>query len=174
MNASDIVKRKQNIALYKAYYHPTVFQSTTFSTLNTVCSIINYVSSGVPLLSSSYTSCIKTSYDYLCEPTFMTYESRHAIHSGWKNCTGRDKNELQWKPTQRKEIYAFSTLYSSLVTASTIAPSSIRVASTVIMTTPTPMIYSLNSQLQGTSFSSQCPSCNHVLGAPGACCDQCA
>lgn len=174
MNASDIVTKKQNITLYKAYYQPTVFKSTTISTINTVCSIVNYVSSGVPFTSTSYTSCTKTSYDYVCEPTFMTYASRHAIHSGWKNCTGRDKGELQWKATQQTPVYAFSTVYSSLVTPSTLAPSTIRVVSTTVLTAPSPTICSLHTQPQGTSFAAQCPSCSHVLGAPGSCCDQCS
>lgn len=174
MNASDIVKKKQNTTLYKAYYRPTVFQSTTISTLNTVSSFINFVSSGVPITSTSYTSCTKTYYTYLCEPPFMTYEARQAVHSGWAGCSGRDKGELQWKATQPTPIYSFSTVYSSLVTPSTLAPSTIRVTSTVIMTAPSPTICSLHTQPQGTSFAAQCPSCSHVLGAPGSCCDQCS
>lgn len=174
MNASDIVKQKQNKVLYKAYYRPTVFQSTVFSTINTVSSIINYVSSGVPLLSSSYTSCLTTVYQYMHEPTFLSYETRHAISNGTNSCTGKKGSEMKWKKTNQNTIYAYSTLYSSLVTASTLAPSSIRVSSTIVQGGPLPFICPITQLQQGTSFAMSCPSCSHVLGAPGSCCEQCS
>lgn len=174
MNASDIVKKKQNTVLYKAYYQPTVFQSTTFSTVNTVSSIIRYISSGVPITSTSYTSCTQTVYQTLCEPTFTSYASRYSIDEGTDGCIGRDKRQLKWKANQPTTIYSYSTIYSSLGTASTLAPSSIRIFSTVVNTAPTPLICPLSQVQQGTSFASQCPSCSHVLGSPGACCEQCS
>ena len=174
MNASDIVKQKQNKVLYKAYYNPTVFESTVFSTINTVSSIVNYVSSGVPLLSTSYTSCINTVYNYMCEPTFQSYESRYAVGSGANACTGKNASELKWKKTSQIPIYAYSTVYSSLVTPSTLAPSTIRVSSTLVQGGPMPLICAITQVQQGTSFAMSCPSCSHVLGSPGACCDQCS
>ena len=65
MNASDIVKAKQNQTLYKAYYQPTVYQSTIYSTINQVSSVSR---------ADSYTSCINTAYTYVCNPTFISYE----------------------------------------------------------------------------------------------------
>ena len=174
MNASDIVKQKQNKVLYKAYYRPTVFQSTIFSTINTVSSIINYVSSGVPLTSTSYTSCLNTIYNYMCEPTFQSYETRHSVGSGVKSCTGKKGSELQWKKTNQITIYSYSTLYSSLITASTIAPSTIRISSTSVQSAPLPLICPITQIQQGTSFAMSCPSCSHVIGSPGSCCDQCS
>ena len=172
MNASDIVKRKQNTTLYKAYYQPTVFQSTTFSTVNTVSSIIRYVSSGVPITSTSYTSCTQTVYLTLCEPTFTSYSSRYSIESGMAGCTGKGPKESKWKANRSTTIYSYSTIYSSLNT-STLAPSSIRIFSTIVNMAPTPLICPFVFQ-QGTSFASQCPSCSHVLGSPGSCCEQCS
>jgi hypothetical protein len=174
MNASDIVKKKQNTVLYKAYYQPTVFQSTTFSTINTVSSIIRTVSSGVPITSTSYASCTQTVYQTLCEPTFTSYASRYSIETGAAGCMGRGPKELKWKANQSTTIYSYSTIYSSLVTPSTLAPSSIRIFSTIINTAPTPLICPLSQIQQGTSFASQCPSCSHVLGSPGSCCEQCS
>lgn len=174
MNASDIVKKKQNTVLYKAYYQPTVFQSTTFSTLNTVSSIIQTVIDGVPITDTSYTSCTQTVYQTLCEPTFISYASRYSIESGAMGCTGRDKKQLKWKANQPTTIYSYSTIYSSLNGPSTLGPSSIRIFSTVVNMAPTPLICPLSQVQQGTSFASQCPSCSHILGSPGACCEQCS
>jgi len=174
MNASDLVKAKQNQTLYKAYYQPTVFQSTTFSTLTTVSSIIRVVSSGVPLTSTSYASCSQTVYQNTCEPTFTTYASRYSIADGASTCMGRRPKETQWKANQPTTLYSYSTIYSTLIAPSTFAPSTVRVTSTVVLAAPAPKICPLNQVQQGTSFASQCPSCSHVMGSPGACCEQCA
>ena len=174
MNASDILQRKQNTTLYKAYYHPTVFQSSIISTIKPISSIIRTVSSGVPLTSTSYTSCIQTVYDQVCEPTFLTYQTRDAMGQGTVICTGRGgPKETKWIANQPTLLYAYSTIYSSLVNPSTLAPSTIRVTSTSVLTGPSPLICPLTSLRQGTSFATQCPSCSHVLGSPGACCNQC-
>ncbi len=174
MNASDIIQRKQNTTLYKAYYQPTVFQSSVISTIRPISSIIRTISSGVPLTSSSYASCTQTVYQQVCEPTFVTYQTRNAIGAGTATCTGRTPKETRWVANQSTVVYAYSTIYSSLVNPSTLAASTIRVSSTVIQTGPTPVICPLLQLQQGTSFASQCPSCAHVLGTPGACCEQCA
>lgn len=174
MNASDIVKKKRETTLYRAYYHPTVFQSTTISTVSLVSSIVSTISSGVPITNSSYTSCTQTVYQTLCEPTFLTYQSRYAVESGAKECMGKGPKEFKWKANQPTTIYSYSTIYSTIVAPSTLAPSTIRVASTIVLTAPSPLICPLVQLQQGTSFASQCPSCSHVLGAPGSCCEQCS
>lgn len=174
MNASDLVKARQNKTLYRAYYQPTVFQSTTFSTLTTVSSIIRTISSGVPIISSSYTSCTQTVYDTLCEPTFLSYASRYAISDGASTCMGRRPKETTWKANQPTTLYSYSTIYSTLVAPSTLAPSTVRITSTIVLAGPAPKICPLIQLQQGTSFASQCPSCSHVQGSPGACCEQCS
>ena len=55
MNASDIIKAKQNQTLYKSYYQPTVFQSTIYSTLTIGSSILN--KTGPSISSINYYSC---------------------------------------------------------------------------------------------------------------------
>lgn len=174
MNASDVIQRKQNTSLYKAYYQPTVFQSSVISTVRPISSIIRTISSGIPLTSTSYTSCTQTIYQNVCEPTFMTYQTRNAIGSGTALCTGRVPKETTWVANQSTFIYSYSTIYSSLVNPSTLAASTIRITSTIVQTAPTPLVCPLTLLQQGTSFASQCPSCTHVLGSPGACCEQCS
>lgn len=174
MNASDVIQRKQNTTLYKAYYQPNVFQSSVISTIRPISSIIRMVSSGVPLTSSSYASCTQTVYQHVCEPTFVTYQTRNAIGQGTATCTGRTPKETRWIANQSTLVYSYSTVYSSLVNPSTLAPSTILIRSTAVLTGPSPLICPLVQVQQGTSFAAQCPSCSHVLGSPGACCEQCA
>lgn len=174
MNASDILQRKQNTTLYKAYYDPIVFQSSVISTIKPISSIIRAVSSGIPLISSSYASCTQTVYQNQCEPTFITYQTRNAIGQGVATCTGRVPKETKWVANQSTLVYSYSTIYSSLTNPSTLAPSTTRITSTTILTGPSPLICPMVQLQQGTSFAAQCPSCSHVLGSPGSCCEQCA
>lgn len=115
MNASDIIKMKQNGTLYKAYYNPAVFQSTTIST------IIPFSSSET----TSYTSTVNTEYQYECLPSFLSYQLVNDVNEGKYVCGGKTISELSWKAisTMNTEIiYAFSTYStpSSIVGASTI------------------------------------------------------
>ncbi len=174
MNASDIIKAKQNQTLYKAYYNPTVFQSSIFSTINTVSSIINYVSDSIIFTSSSYTSCINTVYTYQCNPTFVSYEMANNINNGKYICGGKVPSELQWKNTNSTVIYAYSTILSSFSTPSTIIPSTIRVSSTIISTGPSPIICPLIDFYQGTNFSNSCDVCNNFFADSGSCCHNCS
>jgi hypothetical protein len=141
MNASDIVTRKQQTTLYKAYYQPTVFQSTSFSTLQTISSIIRMVSSGIPLTSTSYASTIYTVPLQTCEPTFMTYQTRHDIHQA--SCPPSRPCALFHpdytpKATVSTTLYSYSTIYSTLVAPSTLYPSTIRIQSTTVLAAPPP------------------------------------
>lgn len=172
MNASDIVKAKQSQTLYKAYYHPTVFQSSVFSTLTPISSFINYVSSGIPVTSTSYASCTTTVYDYQCQPRFLTYASRYKVNDGAYSCAGKVTSKLRWKNTQSTTMYSYNTIYSTLNNPSTFVPSTFRVTSSLVMTAPAPLIYPLITLQQGTSFTT-CPSCLNPLGGQGACCEQC-
>jgi hypothetical protein len=147
MNASDIVKAKQNNTLHCAYYHPTVFQSTTYSTVNVVSSIINYVSSGYVFSSTSYTSTQHTVNTAVCNPTFMSYEMQQQVLSG------KPVSELQWKLNTSTLAYAYSTTYSSFNNPANILPSSIRVTSTLVATGPGPVICPLVDYYQGNHAS---------------------
>jgi hypothetical protein len=171
MNASDIVKAKQNQTLYKAYNNPTVFQSSTYSTLTSVSSFVNVISSGIPLMSTSYTSCINTVYTYVCNPTFISYELAKSVKDGVYECGGKIPSELQWKNTNSTIIYSYSTLSTS--PTSTLI-STFRITSTTVLTGPSPVICPLIEMNQGTNFDSRCNVCNNILGDPNACCHNCA
>jgi hypothetical protein len=74
MNASDIVKNRQNKVLYNAYYQPTVFQSTVVSTLSPISSYTGGY--------ASYESTVITAYNYSCQPTFLSYELLNEVKNG--------------------------------------------------------------------------------------------
>jgi hypothetical protein len=153
MNASDIVKAKQSKALYNAYYNPTVFQSTTFSTINTVSSILRYVSSSVEFTSTSYTSTIQTINTYVCNPTFVSYEMANAIRDG----SLKPDSNLQWKNDVSTVQYAYKTNYSTFSFNPTVPlPSTFRVTSSFITASDGPVVQSLIDFQQGTNFSNNC------------------
>ena len=143
MNASDIVKSKQNRTLHVAYYHPTVLEFTVYSTVNAVSSILNYVSSSYMFTSTSYTSTLHTVNTRVCNPTFISYEMEQHVLSG------NPVSELQWTPVNSTIIYAYSTVYSSLIDPNTILPSTVRLSSTTVTTGPGPVIYPLVTFYQG-------------------------
>lgn len=142
MNASDIVTRKQQVTLSKAYAQPITPQGT-FSTLQTISSIIRLVSSGIPLTSTSYASTVYTIPLPTCEPTFVTYQTRHDIHQGRTLCDTSSPCPLFHTPytpkaTELTTLYSFSTVYSTLVSPSTLYPSTIRIQSTTVLAAPPP------------------------------------
>ena len=144
MNASDIVKTKQNNTLHCAYYNPTVLQSTTYSTVNVLSSIIKNISSGVIFSSTSYTSTSHT-VKTVCNPTFMSYEMQQHVLT-------KPVSELQWTSNTSTLTYAYSSIYSSFNTPANILPSTVRVSSTLVATGPGPVICPLVDFYQGTNF----------------------
>ena len=145
MNASDIVKTKQNNTLHCAYYNPTVLQSTTYTTVNTLSSIIKNISSGVIFASTSYTSTSYTVNTSVCNPTFMSYEMQ-------QNVITKPVAGLQWKSNTSTLTYGYSSIYSSFNTPANILPSTVRVSSTLVATGPGPIICPLVTYYQGTNF----------------------
>jgi hypothetical protein len=138
MNASDIIKAKQNRTLYKAYYNPTVYNSTITSTIYPYSSI----NGGTP----SYTSTINTQYTYTCNPTYIDYELAYDIAAGKYECGGKSISELAWKNTDPTLIFNYySTSYSSISTTST-----------TILTAPGPVICPQVEFYQGTNFANDC------------------
>jgi len=151
MNASDIVKAKQNQTLYKAYYQPTVFQSTIYSTINVVSS----VSRG-----DSYTSCINTAYTYVCNPTFISYELANDVNQGSYVCGGKAPSQLTWKNNVSTIQYTTS---SNIITGSTF-----------VLGGEGPVICPDPIFRQGTNFANSCDLCNNWGAGAGACCHNCA
>ena len=190
MNASDIVKAKQNKTLFQAYYRPTIFPGigpTTdgcTSTLIVTDTSIEPVSS-ISIVGTSYVSTSCTEYLYTCNPAFTSYNLLNDVNSGKYLCgspycssisiwntgttipTGTCNckiSYLTWKNTNETTIYMYSTLnYSSIYTTST-----------NILTGPSPTICPDPMFYQGNSVPGKCMLCNIVgLGIEG-CCASCA
>ncbi len=164
MNASDIIKAKQNRTLYQAYYRPTIFSTLITSTIN--YSPISSISSGGTFI-SSVVSCINTQYQYTCEKPSISYELLNSINDGKYECgypycstlsnwnTGQiipvgncdcKISFLTWKNTNPTLLYTYSTInYSSVLTFST-----------PVLTGPSPVICPLIEVNQGTSFQNRC------------------
>jgi hypothetical protein len=107
MNASDIIKKKQNTCLYRAYYNPVVYQSTVFSTLNPFSTI----SSGT----ASYTSTVAQVNNYVCPPHILSYNLINNIMYGKFSSGDKSLSELEWKNTNSTVQYYYST---NIVTSS--------------------------------------------------------
>ena len=163
MNASDIIKNRQNRVLYQAYTRPTIFSTLITSTIN-YCPVSTISTGGS--FTTSYTSTINTQYGYTCEKPAISYEILNDINEGKYLCgypycssisiwnTGQTYpigdcdckiSLLTWKNTNSTSISNYSTAtYSSVV-----------VTSTNILTGPGPFICS-NNLYQGTNFDNKC------------------
>jgi len=163
MNASDIIKNKQNRVLYQAYTRPTIFSTLITSTIN-YCPVSTISTGGA--FTTSFTSTINTQYGYTCEKPSISYELLNDINEGKYLCgypycssisiwnTGQTYpvgdcdckiSLLSWKNTNLTSIYNYSTATYS----------SVSVTSTNILTGPTPFIC-LNNFYQGTNFDNKC------------------
>ena len=147
MNASDIVKNRQNKVLYNAYYQPTVFQSTVVSTLTPISSYTGGY--------NSYTSTVITAYNYSCQPTFLSYELLNEVKNGKVECTGTCASQLSWENLTSTTQYMYATNYSTLST-----PLSISVTSTSVQGSKGPVICPLINFYQGTNADSTYPTWN--------------
>jgi hypothetical protein len=153
MNASDIVKAKQNKVLYNSLYTPTVYQSTVFSTLR-LYSSINLGNS----IASSFISCINTAYNYTCNPIFTTYETRNDVKEGAVACGAVPLSILQFTSSDGM-IYAYSTIFSTFGNVS--LPSSFIITSTIGTIASSPIICPINEIYQGCSvcINRSCSNC---------------
>ena len=170
MNASDIVKAKQCGALYKAYYQPTVFQSTVISTI----SLISTVSTGGGVFTSTASSCTNTIYTYTCNSPIISYELANDIECGKFVCGGKVPSVTTWRANRAMGINpAFgSTFGTSTLTNSTINTSTL--SSSANFFAVRPLICPDPIFVQGTNFQSQCDVCNNFGAGVGACCHNCA
>ena len=163
MNASDIIKNRQNRVLYQAYTRPTIFSTLITSTIN-YCPISTVSTGGAYV--SSFASSINTQYGYTCEKPAISYQLLNDINDGKYLCgypycssisiwnTGQTIpvgdcdckiSLLTWKNTNLTPIYNYSsTTYSSVT-----------VTSTDILTGPTPFICPVDFY-QGTNFDNKC------------------
>jgi hypothetical protein len=181
MNASDIIKARQNRTLYQAYYRPTIFSTLITSTIN-YCPI-STISSGGAFI-SSVVSCTNVQYQSKCENPSISYELLNSINNGKYECgypycstlsvwnTGQTIpvgncdckiSFLTWKNTNPTLFYTYSTINQS----------SVFTFSTPILTGPQPVICPLGDVNQGTNFQSRCNNCNTSLYGNNACCSNC-
>jgi hypothetical protein len=178
MNASDIIKAKQNRVLYQAYYRPTIFSTLITSTIN-YCPV-STINIGGNIV-SSVVSCITMQYGSKCEKPIISYELMNDINNGRYQCgfpycstitewnTGQtfpigDCNckisFLTWKNTNTTTFNTYSTINYSTVCTFT----------TTIATGPSPIICPFTEFNQGTNFASRCDSCNTTLYGNNSCC----
>lgn len=156
MNASDIIKAKQNKTLYKAYYTPTVYQSTVFSTLTAYSTSTN-----LPI-TTSYVSCINTSYNYVRNPVFINYEMRNNVKDGSNKCGATSLSNLQFVKSNAT-IYAYSTVYSTFGTSAVKFPSSFIITSTIGSSAPEPYIVPFVQIYQGCAVCNNNQTCISCL-----------
>ena len=174
MNASDIVKAKQNRTLFQAYYHP-IATTSTISTILYTSSLVSSISTGGAVY-NDYLTCSTVSYQNLCIPPIISYQLANDINQGKYLCRqynlaelyGRNivetstvvascfvPSELAWKNVNSTMIYEYDPIYAVDSTLQ-----SVDVTSTIIATGPLPVICPLVSFYQGTNFSSKCTTCN--------------
>jgi len=107
MNASDIIKRKQNRTLHKAYYPTTFYESTIFSTLYPH----SFIESNI-----SYTSCINTVYTYNPSKTtipqipFISYELSRDIYN-------KKISNMTWKANPIIQTESYASNDASIISA---------------------------------------------------------
>ena len=151
MNASDIVKNRQNKVLYKAYYQPTVFQSTVVTTQLPISSY----NGGF----DSFSSVTNTVYTYSSQPTFLSYELLNEVKNGKDVCTGTCASQVTWSNLTSTTQYLYATNYSTLST-----PLNIAVTSTFVKGSKGPVICPLVSFYQGTNFDNSYPTYDGSTG----------
>ncbi len=160
MNASDIIKSKQNRTLYQAYYRPTIFPSGTTSTISYYP--ISTISTGSGYI-SSITSTVTTQYNYICQTPNISYEIANSINSGKYECgfpycstlSIWNTNEIIPVGVCDCNISVLNWTYSNPTTIyniSTATYSSIVVQSTIVQTGQAPVICPLANFYQGTNF----------------------
>lgn len=139
MNASDIVKNRQNKVLFNAYYQPTIYQSTVISTVSLISSYVGGF--------NSYRSTTNTVYDYATQSTFLNYELMNEVKRGNVACTGTCTSELTWENLTHTTLKMYSTNYATLST-----PLNINVTSTMALRNSGPIVCPMVEFYQGTNF----------------------
>lgn len=137
MNASDIIKTRQNRVLYQSLYRPNIFP---ISTTTVVYNPISTISTPEGII-SSVASTVTTEYPYKCNPAYISFELMNEINTGKYLCgvpycstitewnTGNTHitgncnckiSYLNYKNTNLTPLYTYSTIsYSSILVNST-------------------------------------------------------
>jgi len=167
MNASDIIKERQNKTLFQAYYRPNIFSDG-----NSIVSTINYcpvssLKTGTP----SYVSSVTTNYLYTCQQPVISYELANSINQGKYNCPYPYCSSISvWQTGQTfptgvcnckiSNVQWVNNISTTFYTYSTTNLSSISILSTSIMAGNGPVICPLVEFYQGTNFDNKCSLCN--------------
>lgn len=170
MNASDIVKAKQNRTLFQAYYHPAITPFTTSTTI-VVSTFISSISGQI----NQSNVCSTVIYDNLCMPTFTSYQLANDVNQGKYLCntytlaqqvgintllttstahTQCKISNLQWETTLSTVTTAHYTANQSTYSTTSATP-----LQTSISTFILPVVCPLISFYQGTNFASKCSAC---------------
>lgn len=161
MNASDIIKMKQNKVLFESYYRPTIFPGTSNTGVNTLIkSTINVQPfSSIASQPPSFTSTVSQNYLYTCNKPIISYQLANDINNGKYECgfpycssisiapnvtipigTCDCKiSELTWESNIPTQILSYSTILSTNQSLSTFV-SSVMITSTIALTGPQPII----------------------------------
>ena len=151
MNASDIVKNRQNQVLYRAYYQPTVFQSTVVTTTIPISSYTGGF--------NSVATSTNTVYTYSALPTFLSYELLNEVKQGKDGCTGTCVSNLTWTNLTSTTRSFYSTNYTTLST-----PVAINVTSTTVLGSAGPVVCPFVTFYQGTNADNTFPTYDGVNG----------
>ena len=170
MNASDIVKAKQNRTLFQAYYHPAITPSTTTTTIV----VSTLISLDVDLIMQSNV-CSTVIYNNLCMPSFISYQLANDVNQGKYLCNtytlaqqvGIDTllttstaqtqckiSNLQWQTTLSTVTTAYNTVGGITYSTSSATPLQSPVSTFIL-----PVICPLVDFYQGTNFASKCSVC---------------
>ena len=170
MNASDIVKAKQNRTLFQAYYHPMITPSTTTTTIV----VSTFISLDVDLIMQSNV-CSTVIYNNLCMPSFISYQLANDVNQGKYLCNtytlaqqvGIDTllttstaqtqckiSNLQWQTTLSTVTTAYNTVGGITYSTSSATPLQSPVSTFIL-----PVICPLVDFYQGTNFASKCSVC---------------
>ena len=109
MNASDIIKSKQNATLYNSYYNPSIYSSTTYTTSYPILSTISNIPSTI------YSTCTNTVNLYTSNP-YTSYELASNVNNGMYICGNKKVSQMSWQANssiQTQPVYACSSFISS-------------------------------------------------------------
>ena len=162
MNASDIIKSKQNATLYNSYYNPSIYSSTTYTTSYPILSTINNIPTPI------YSTCTNTINVYTSNP-YTSYELASNVNNGMYICGNKKVSQMEWQANtsiQTQPVYACSSFVSSLSTF--ISCSQI---SSINSHSNRPLICG-DSYIQG-NFTNTCNMCNNIGAGINACCYKC-
>jgi hypothetical protein len=99
-------------------------------------------------------------YDYVDNPTFMSYETLNQIKAGGVACGASSASQLQFDRVPYTPMYTYSTVYSTFTENNIVYVSSIVIASTLISATPAPLVDSFIRFKQGSEcIANQCHNC---------------